>query len=206
MALHLKYITTTFRPGDDILPGNSTAAAPLEFDLAPAEGPDLARLKSIIVGTGGLTGDIPWTEAAQGIVVSSIVHGRDAYVNTVTAIRGLTVPAALALRAGLVDTEGVPKKIHRAGEDPRPDLEAPIAVRTGYAFAKVCGFMPGIAMTVAGKIAELTNAQAIDPRFFAPGFGSGEAATPAPKPTTAEPAQPPPDGPATAADETTPAT
>jgi hypothetical protein len=42
-----------FRPLNELVPGNNVADDPVEFDLAPAWGPDLARIRSIITASPG---------------------------------------------------------------------------------------------------------------------------------------------------------
>jgi hypothetical protein len=205
MALHLTYATKTYRPPNAVVPGNADAMAPVEFDLTPAEGADLARIKSILIGTAGLVADMPWTADAQQIVVSSFQHGAPAFVATVKAVRGLTVPAEMALRVGLVLEKDVPAHVVTPGAAPVPNLQAPIPVRTGFEFSRICGFVSSLAMVVANEIVQLSNETGIDPRFFAPPSGSGGQATPATTSGNATSVPPPPDGSATAASGTSPA-
>lgn len=198
MAYQLRYATKTYRPGNDVIPDNEASSTPVEFDLAPAEGTDLARLKSIIVGMGGLVADMPWTADAQHVVTSSIQNGASAFTNTVRAVRNLTVPAGMALRAAIVAQKDIPKRVLVPGQPPAPDLEAQIPVRTGFEFARVCGFVPVLSMHLGKEILELTNESGIDPRFFVPPSGSGGQETPATPDGSATAVQQPPDANATA--------
>lgn len=196
MALHLSYATKTYRPPNGVVPGNDDAQLPVEFDLAPAEGPDLARLKSILVATSGLVADMEWTPSVQQIVVSAFQHGAPAFVATVTAVRNLTVPAAMALRVGLIET--LPTHVPPGGQSPVPNPAAPVPIRTGFEFARVCSFISGVAMAVANEILQITNASGIDARFFEPPSGSGGQEMPGTTAGSANAAQTPPDAPATA--------
>jgi hypothetical protein len=196
MALHLSYARDTYRPPSAVVPNNDTASTPVEFDLAPAEGPDLARLKSIIVSTGGLVGDVVWTKEVQDLVVAAFHHGAPAFVQTVTAVRGLTVPAAMAVRVGLLAE--LPVHVPAGASAPVPNPEAPVPIPSGRAFAAICGFVPLLAMHIANEILKLTTRSGIDLRFFEPPSGSGGQETPGTTPGGAPPAPPVPDAPATA--------
>jgi hypothetical protein len=200
MAQHLSYATTTYRPPNAVIPGNDDDAHPTEFDLLPAEGPDLARIKSAIVGTAGLVIDAPWTEQTQDVVVSAIKHGAPAFIETIAAIRGLTVPAAMAHRVGVIGE--LPGHLAPGGSSPVPNPAAPIAVTTGAQFSRICGFLPVLSMFVAQQIVELSNRTGIDARFFEPPSGSGGQETPGTTPGSATPAPPPPGAPATAGSAT----
>lgn len=196
MALHLSYATKTYIPPENVIPGNTAAQLPVAFELVPAEGPDLARLKSILVATAGLVVDMPWTSELQQIVVSAFQHGSQAFVATVASVRNLTVPAAMAVRVGLI--EQLPTHVPPGGTEPVPHPEAPVVVRTGEQFARVCSFVSPLAMAVANEILTLTNASGIDARFFVPPSGSGGQGMPGTTPGSASPVQAPPDAPATA--------
>ncbi len=157
------YATDTVRIAADLLPGNDTSDNPLEFDIVPPWGPDLARLKSLMLATTGLTDD-GWSPAMQELVIKAFETGASAFVNTVTAVRGLSVPRAMALRAGI--------EIH----DPKTQR---VQITTGVDFSKVCGALQlaPIALHVAFQIVALSKKQDVDPRFFVQPSGSGGAAT-----------------------------
>lgn len=191
MALHIPYQRTTFRPE---LPG-SGPERPVEFDLVPAEGPDLARLKSVLFGSVGLTDGADWSPATQEAVTAALDKGRDAFASTVEAIRHLTVPAALAKRVGLI--EELPETVQDGETVPNPD--APIPVRNGREFARICGFVPILAFVVAMEVIALSNKADIDLRFFGSRSGAGGRETSDPTPTTASSARPPRERRATAA-------
>lgn len=164
MAVHIPFAEFVYRPTNDRVAGNETDPNPIEFVLVPAEGPDLVRLKSIIYATLGLAQTSSFTAETQRDVIDAFKTGRDLFVNTVLSIRGLTVPASLAHRYGIIDE--------------RPaDPAAPVAIVTGAAFAKVCGFDLALALGVAYKIADLVKTTAADGRFFAQPSGSGGQAT-----------------------------
>lgn len=164
-----------FRPVNDLIPGNATSDNPLEFDLAPAWGPDLARIRSIIHASLGLTQGAEWGDDIQRSVIASFEHGAAAFVNTVEAVRGLTVPAAMAFRAGLITEQDYPT----LPGTKTLDHQAQVAVRTGLAFSRICGAVPAMAIHVAMQIAEISaKSEAVqDPRFFGQPSGSGGTVT-----------------------------
>jgi len=204
MALHLSYATGTYRPPDDVIPGNAAAKDPVEFDLAPAEGADIARIRSILVAVGGtVSSQVQWGPAVQEAVVAAFSHGAPAFIDTVTAVRGLTVPAVMARRAGLI--RDLPTRVQAGAGVAMPDPDAPVPIRTGLEFSRVCGFVSGLAMHVANEIVQLTNKSGIDARFFARPSGSGGPEISAATSGSATPAPNPPDAPATADAATTPA-
>jgi hypothetical protein len=176
MALQLSYHQNTYTPTDDFIPGNSTASNPVRFELAPAEGADLARMKSILVAVAGLVAD-GWAAGDQAAVIRAFETGAPAFVNTVERVHGLSVPVAMAKRVGL----------------PVQDGQTDVPVVTGYDFSKVCGFseMMTLTMQLAAEILKLSNKLQVDPRFFAQPSGSlppvtagpvtGTSATPAPQ-------------------------
>lgn len=175
-----------FRPVDDLIAGNSNADNPVEFDLVPAWGADLARIRSIVHASMGLVQGAEWGDDIQRSVIASFGHGAPAFINCVEAIRGLTVPAAMGLRAGLIqELPMVP-----GTTTPNPTMKIPVT--TGLAFSKVCGAVAAMALHVAMKIAEISaQGDAIqDGRFFVQPSGSGPTGTPAPSPTTAAAASP----------------
>lgn len=162
MAFQLSYRTSTFRPSDDLIPNNSQAAIPVEFDLAPAEGPDLPRIKSVIVSSAGLTAD-GWSSTMQDTVIRSFETASAAFINTITAVRGMTIPVAMAARVGLPVQEGA--------------TEVPIV--NGLGFTRVCLFpeMLPLSFQLAAEILKLTNSLTVDPRLFAQPSGLQQPAT-----------------------------
>lgn len=157
------YHRDTYRIPDVFIPGNSTSDNPTEFDLVPAWGADWARVKSIIVATTGLATTEEWSADMQKTVIAAFETGGTAFINTVTAVRGLTIPAAMAIRAGIIE----PKDYNPE----QPDAKIPIT--SGLTFSRVCGALPTIALMVASKIAQLSNKAEIDGRFFVQPSGSG---------------------------------
>ncbi len=162
MAFKLSYRTSTYRPTDDLIPDNSKAAQPVEFDLAPAEGVDLARIKSVIVSNAGLTAD-GWSSSVQDAVIRSFETAAAAFVNTIDKVRGLSIPPAMAQRVGLPIPEGA--------------TEVPIV--NGLGFTRVCLFpeMLPLSFQLAAEILKLTNSLTVDPRLFAQPSGSLQPAT-----------------------------
>lgn len=162
MAFKLSYRTSKYIPTDDLIPDNSKAAQPVEFDLAPAEGVDLARIKSVIVSNAGLTAD-GWSSAVQDAVIRSFETAAAAFVNTITGVRGLTIPVDMAVRVGLPVQEGA--------------TEVPIV--NGLGFTRVCLFpeMLPLSFRLAAEILKLTNSLTVDPRLFEQPSGSLQPAT-----------------------------
>lgn len=184
----IPYHRDTFRPVNDLLPGNETSDNPVEFELVPAAGSDLARIKSVIYATLGLVQGDAWTPDVQEGVIRAFETGAAAFANTVEAVRGLTIPAALAKRVGII--QELPNHVLPGSSTPVPNPEAPIPVVSGLAFSKICGFVPAMALHVAMKVAELSGkTEAIDPRFFGQPSGSGGPGTAGPTNTTAGSAQ-----------------
>lgn len=183
MALHIPYHRKTFRPVNDVVAGNDHSDNPVEFDLAPAEGSELARIKSVIVAAAGLVDPGDWTKTMQDGVISAFETAAPAFVNTVEAIRGLTVPAALAKRVGIIGD--IPKTVPQGQTEARPDANAPIPILTGYQFSRICGFVPAMSLHVALEIAALSQQTEVDPRLFVQPSGSGGPGTLQRTPSTA---------------------
>lgn len=169
MAYHVPYARETFRPVNDMLPGNETADNPVEFDIVPAWGADLARIKSIVFASAGLVNEFDWSPETQRAVIAAFESGAPAFQNTITAIRGLSIPAIMAVRAGLLPE--LPLKAD--GTNMVPDPEAPYQVTTGIAFMRIVGALPAMGLHVASKIAKLSDQAEQDPRFFGQPSGSG---------------------------------
>jgi hypothetical protein len=185
MAVHIPFEREIFRPTNDQVPGNESDQNPLEFDLVPAEGPDLVRLKSIIYATLGLVQTAEWTEKMQEEVIGAFKTGQGLFTNTVLGIRGLFVPALLAHRAGLIT-------------ELKNDQDQ-VAITTGAAFSAVSGYMVDLSLHVAFKIADLGKKAKVDPRFFVQPSGSGGAVTGKRTRSTARPARNGSEGKGTAA-------
>lgn len=176
---HVPYSIDTFKPIDAIVPGNSTADNPLEFDIVPPWGPDLARLKSVILAATGLVEESGWTPEVQAAVIAAFDTGASAFTNTVTAIRGLTIPARMALRAGVI------REIPPGG-----NMDTPVPIVSGQQFSSIAGAVGGLALHVAFALVNLAGKQDIDARFFVQPSGSGGPGTPKAKRSTAGNARP----------------
>lgn len=168
MSYTVPYASDTVRISNDVLPGNRTADDPVEFDIVPAWGADLARIKSILVACSGL-GDNTWQPELQSMVIAGFDTGAAAFVNVVTAVRGLKIPMAMAVRAGIVPA--MPPEPAKA-----TDL---VPITTGEQYGRVAGHTSLMAMTieVAIRISQLSKHQQVDPRLFVQPSGSGGAAT-----------------------------
>lgn len=174
MAFHVPYHTKTVTPPNDMVPGNLESDNPCQFDIAPAWGADLARIKSIVFAATGLVQIQDWSGPIQDAVIAAFGSGAPAYINTVTAIRGLTIPAAMAYRAGLL--KDLPTKVLEGGQVV-PDPEAPYAVTSGVAFSMICGALPAMGLYVASEIASISEKAEADARFFGQPSGSGGTGT-----------------------------
>lgn len=176
MAHQIPYETDTFRPDDDLIPGNSKADNPVEFDLAPAGGPDLARLKSVIYASAGLTNEGVWSPDMQAAVIAAFDTGADVFDRCVTAIRGYSVPAVLAVRVGILTK--LPLQADAEGKV-KPDPKAPVPITTGPEFARIAGFQTALALSVAFGIMKISRqVERLDTRLFVRPSGSSSAGTP----------------------------
>lgn len=176
MSYQIPYDSDTFRPDDDLIPGNSKADNPVEFDIVPAGGPDLARLKSILYASAGLTTERVWSPDMQAAVIAAFESGPGVFERCVVGIRGFNVPAALAVRVGLIDK--IPVRADDAGAV-KPDPKAPVPIHTGAEFAKIVGFQTALALTLAFAIMKISRqVEQLDPRLFAQPSGSPSAETP----------------------------
>lgn len=202
MAYQQPYVQDTFRPTTDQgMPGNENDPNPVEFDLAPAQGEDIAHIKSMLVATIGLTSDnITWTEEAQNAIVSAFRTGAPAFISTVEAVRNYSVPAVLAKRVGFI--QDYPTFTPAGTNTPQPNKQAKIPILSGLAWSKVCGFNLGLSLHLCRAIMDLTRQSGTDIRFFEPPSGSGSLGTPNPQTLTAADAVSPPDASETAASET----
>lgn len=175
MAYQIPYESATYQPEDALIPGNSEADNPVVFEVVPAEGQDFARLKSVVFASAGLVAET-WSEDMQSAVIAAFGTGAAVFERVVTSVQGLSVPAAMALRVGLI-TE-IPTRADANGTI-KPDPKAPVPIRSGREFSKVCGFMTAVAMGVAFKVLGISReVHGSDPRFFGPRSGSRSPETP----------------------------
>jgi hypothetical protein len=176
MSYHVPFHEQDYVPKS--IKGNAESQTPVRFYLSAAGGPDLARVKSIIHATRALALERTWSPQVQESVTAAFKHGADVFVKTVDRIDNLTVPMALALKAGLV---ALPAK-----GAPALDRAAPFAIDTGDKFSKICGWLSILAFEVAMQIGIMSDEANPDPRFFgssttsrgtsASGSGSARAA------------------------------
>lgn len=153
MPSEIPFHESTYRPL--CLKGNKDADHPVEFDINAVGGPSRARLKSIIMATAGLAQGMDWSPATQDSVIAAFQTGGPVFSDGVSAIRNLTAPAALCLKAGLL-TE-LP---------PGTTRQSQIPIVTGREFAAICGYMPILAFEVAMEISKLCGRAEVDPAFF----------------------------------------
>ncbi len=160
------YSTSKIRIPNSLVPGNEESDNPLEFDIAPAWGADLARLRSVMEASAVVDGG--WDATTQDVVIKAFQTSAGAFVNAVTAVRGLVVPFRMALRAGLV-----------GAMDPKAGPDTKIHVTTGADFGRISSDpnMLGIALFVTFEIMKLSRANNMDTRFFMQPSGSGGAGT-----------------------------
>lgn len=141
-----------YRPKSII--GNATSDAPVEFDLIMADGPNQARVKSLIQATTGLTLDLAqWTPEIQRNVVSALAQCSELFIGTVGAIRNFKAPAQLCRMVAI-----------KVDDKAKDDDEIPID--TGVKFSRVATYIPILALELAFEISSITNKAQIDPRFF----------------------------------------
>lgn len=177
MAHTIPYSTAKYQVEDGLIPGNSTSETPVIFHLAPAQGPDKARLRSTLYATAALsTNELSWTAEVQDAVIASFGRGAELFVRCVDKVDNLTVPGAMAKRAGLIPPdkwEGIPD-------------EAKVPVRSGSDFALVSGYIVALSFAVAMEIAKISNElERLDPRLFESPSGLPSAEAPGPTPGTA---------------------
>lgn len=153
----IPYSSGKVRIPDSLIAGNEQSDNPVEFDIAPAWGPDLARLRSVIECAAVIEQN--WAPEQQDVILKAFETSRGAFVNTVTAVRGLVVPAAMAKRAGFA-------------VEPKSET---YVVTTGAEFGRIAGDpnLLSIALFVAFEVMKLAQANAVDPRLFGLPSGSG---------------------------------
>lgn len=176
MAYQIPYESDTFRPTDDLIPGNGNSDNPVTFEILPAGGPDLARLKSVLYASAGLTSNAVWSSEMQQAVIAAFESGAGVFERCVAAISGFNIPAALAVRVGILPA--LPVRADDSGKV-RPDPKAPVPITAGHEFAKIAGFQTALALSVAFRIMEISRqVEKLDPRLFVPPSGSLSAGTP----------------------------
>jgi hypothetical protein len=176
MSYQIPYDSDVYRPESDLIPGNEQADNPVEFDIVPAGGPDLARLKSVLYAAAGLSNERVWSPEMQAAVIAAFESGPGVFERTITGIRGFNVPAALAVRVGLIDK--IPVRADGAGTV-KPDPKAPVAINTGAEFSRIVGFQTALALALAFAIMKISRqVEQIDPRLFVQPSGSPSAETP----------------------------
>lgn len=175
MSYQIPYESATFTPDDDLIPGNAQADNPVKFDLVPAGGPDLARLKSVLFAAAGLTGDGNWSPDMQAAVIGSFETGSQVFERCIVGISGFNIPAALAVRVGILTQ--IPVRADADGKV-RPDPKAPVPVTNGVEFAKIAGFQTALALAVAFEVMKISRqVDKLDPRLFVRPSGSPSAET-----------------------------
>lgn len=159
MSWHIPYSDQTYKPGDDLVPGNSSSETPVIFKILPAAGSDKARIRSIIMASAGLV-ERDWSPDTQRAVIEAFDQGGDVFARTIESIQGLSVPMKAAWRFGLAD-----RPTDLKPDDPRGRESFPIVV--GFQFAKIAGLLTTLSLMLAFEIGKLSNdAESIDPRFF----------------------------------------
>jgi hypothetical protein len=173
MAYRVPFHQETFTaevPGDERV----------EFDLSAVSSSSLVLLKALMAGMASLAflrdpgGDETKRASEQLKSVGP------AFVEGVDAVRGLTVPDALARRVLLRETDS------KETDD--------VPVKTGAQFARVAPYLPAIALQVGFKLIRLSGEEGagIKPDYF--GLCSGSPAKPTSQSGTAEPAPSTPSG------------
>jgi len=176
MSYQIPYESATYKPDNALIPGNQESDNPVIFELEPAGGADLARLKSVLWASSGLVSEATWTPDLQAAVIGSFDTGAPVFERCITSIQGLTVPAAMAVRVGLL--AAVPVRADGDGKV-RPDPKAPVPITTGLQFSKVVGFMTALALSLCFELMKISDQVAkLDTRLFAQPSGSPSTETP----------------------------
>lgn len=177
MAFTATFGRATVTVPNRIIQGNEQEAAPVRFHIVMASGPDMARLKSILLsnlGTFGKDFD-DWDQKVQTSVMSAFAVGAEAFQRTIKQIDNYSCEVALCRHVGMLSAFDASAK---DGPAALPD-DASYPIVDGQSFTKVApyGFNMLLATWVALEITKLTESKQIDPRFFVLRSGSS---TPAP--------------------------
>jgi hypothetical protein len=176
MSYQIPYESATFTPDDDLIPGNAKADNPVVFEIVPAGGSDLARLKSVLYASAGLTAEGTWSPEMQAAVIGSFDLGAAVFERCVTSVRGLSIPAVLAVRVGLLAE--IPVRANDKGQV-RPDPNAPVPITTGPEFTKIVPFQTALALTLCFEIMKISRqVERLDDRLFVEPSGSPSPVTP----------------------------
>ena len=89
MAVTVPYSEDTVTIPSYLLDGNESSDDPLQFDIAPAWGPDAARMRSITTAIEPLSDtNGRWSPAAQEATVQGFELGLPGFIQPVQAARG----------------------------------------------------------------------------------------------------------------------
>lgn len=155
MAYRIPFHRVAYRP--ETIPGNTESDTPVEVDLSPVGGVELAKAKTLVtaLGTLGLV-DAGWSGAHERTVVEGLKSAPDLFKQGIDAIRGLSVPAAMAVKVGLLPK--VPDGL-------TPDSDVPVT--TGEQFVRLVPYQTALALELVMRLVKLSTEADIDPRFFA---------------------------------------
>jgi len=124
----------------------------------------------VMYAAAGLTNEGTWSPDMQQAVISSFDSGAAVFERCVLSVRGLTVPAALAVRVGLLAT--IPVRADSAGQV-RPDPDAPVPITTGPQFTRIVPFQTALALALCFEIMKISRQiERLDVRLFAEPSGS----------------------------------
>lgn len=152
MSHHIPFNEETYRPKS--LLGNDTADNPVEFELSQVGGPDLVRLKQILFALGAVGMVVEFTPELSRNCCEALTAAPGLFARGVDAIRNFTVPAAMAVKAGVLKELG------------SLDRKAPVPITTGADFARIAGYQTVLALEIALRISAISEEGEIDPRFF----------------------------------------
>lgn len=155
MAHHIPFHQDTFRP--KFIAGNDRSDTPVEFDLSALGAPDQVRLKGLIYASVALGSRPGWDAQIEAGMIDAFQKAPEVFINGVDAVRNLTVPAAMAVKAGVLAE--LPANLPK---------DHPVPIVTGKDFARVSVFMPTLAFEVAHRLEQLCDESYIDPRLFEP--------------------------------------
>lgn len=152
MSHQIPFNEETYRPKS--IKGNVDADKPVEFDLSQVGGADLVRLKQIIFAFAAVGMVDDYTPEVSRNVCEALNAGPGVFIHGIDAIRHFTIPAALAVKAGVLKELG------------ELDRKAAVPITTGADFARIVGYQMVLGLELAMEIGRISDEGEMDPRFF----------------------------------------
>ena len=193
MAHEVPYSERTLLLVDELIGGNSTDPNPARVTIQPANGSDLAQLRSMMFAIESIQKGGAWTSQMQKAMEDAFTHGARVFAAVVISMENYSIPALMAHRCGLLPDRPTTEEARKKQ----------IPITTGIEFSKICGIVSSTAAWIAGQVCILSgDVQKVDDRFFDLGSGSGKAGISGTQPGSATSARTPKGGRATAAKRT----